>query len=90
MFVSSGRAASVGETEGFVKVLAEPETNKILGVHIIGDRATDLIHEAAVAMGHGLTTHELAEVIHSHPTMSESVMEAMEDVDEMSVHVPKA
>ena len=90
LFVSSGRAASVGETEGFVKVLADPESDKILGVHIIGDRATDLIHEAAVAMEHGLTTHELAEVIHSHPTMSESVMEAVEDVNDMSVHVPKA
>lgn len=90
LFASSGRAASVGETEGFVKVLADPETDKILGVHIIGDRATDLIHEAAVAMDQGLTTTELAEVIHSHPTMSESVMEAMEDVHDMSVHVPKA
>jgi len=90
LFASSGRAASVGETEGFVKILADPETDKILGVHIIGDRATDLIHEAAVAMTHGLTTNELAEVIHSHPTMSESVMEAAEDVHGMSVHVPKA
>jgi len=89
LFASSGRANSVGETEGFVKVLADPENDKILGVHIIGDRATDLIHEAAVAMEHGLTTHELAEVIHSHPTMAESVMEAMEDVSDMSVHVPK-
>jgi dihydrolipoamide dehydrogenase len=90
LFASSGRANSVGETEGFVKVLADPESDKILGVHIIGDRATDLIHEAAVAMEHGLTTHQLAEVIHSHPTMAESVMEAMEDVHDMSVHVPKA
>ena len=90
LFASSGRANSVGETEGFVKVLADPETDKILGVHIIGDRATDLIHEAAVAMKYGLTTHELAEVIHSHPTMAESIMEAMEDVDDMSVHVPKS
>ncbi len=90
LFASSGRAASVGETEGFVKVLADPETDKIMGVHIIGDRATDLISEAAVAMEHGLTTHELVEVIHSHPTMSESVMEAAEDVHGMSVHVPKA
>ena len=90
LFASSGRAAAIGETEGFVKVLADPETDKILGVHIIGERATELIHEAAVAMQHGITTHELAEVIHSHPTMSESVMEAMEDVHDMSVHVPKA
>jgi len=90
LFASSGRAASVGETEGFVKVLADPETDRILGVHIIGERATEMIHEAAVAMTHGLTTKELAEVIHSHPTMSESVMEAVEDVHSMSVHVPKA
>ena len=90
LFASSGRAASVGETEGFVKILADPETDRILGVHIIGDRATDLIHEAAVAMDNELTTKELAEVIHSHPTMSESVMEAAEDVHDMSVHTPKA
>jgi dihydrolipoamide dehydrogenase len=90
LFASSGRAASVGETEGFVKVLADPETDRILGVHIIGERATEMIHEAAVAMTHGFTTKDLAEVIHSHPTMSESVMEAVEDVHDMSVHVPKA
>jgi len=90
LFASSSRAASVGEQEGFVKVLADPETDKILGVHIIGDRATELIHEAAVAMKAGMTTEELAEVIHSHPTMSEAVMEAMDDVRGMSVHVPKA
>ena len=90
LFASSGKAAAVGETEGFVKVLADPESDKILGVHIIGDRATDLIHEAAVAMQNGITTKELAEVIHSHPTMSESIMEAAEDVHDMSVHVPKA
>jgi dihydrolipoamide dehydrogenase len=90
LYASSSRAASVGEQEGFVKVLADPETDKILGVHIIGDRATEVIHEAAVAMKAGMTTEELAEVIHSHPTMSEAVMEAMDDVHGMSVHVPKA
>lgn len=90
MFAGSGKAASAGETEGFVKVLADPETDKILGVHIVGDRATDLIHEAAVAMQIGVTAKELGEVIHSHPTMAESIMEAMEDVYSMSVHVPKA
>ena len=89
MFAASGRATSVGETEGFVKILADSESDKILGVHIIGDRATDLIHEAAVAMQNNLTAKELGEVIHSHPTMSEAVMEAAEDVHGMSVHVPK-
>jgi len=90
MFASSGRAASAGETEGFVKVLADPDSDKILGVHIVGDRATDLIHEAAVAMQNGITAKELGEVIHSHPTMAESIMEAMEDIHGMSVHIPKA
>lgn len=90
MFAASGKANAVGETEGFVKILADPESEKILGVHIISDRATDLIHEAVVAIQNGLTAKELGEVIHSHPTMSEAIMEAAEDVYGMSVHVPKA
>lgn len=88
LYVSSGRAVTSGENEGFVKILADPETDKILGVHIIGANASEMIHEATVARRHGLTVQQLAETIHAHPTLSEAIMEAAEDVHDMSVHTP--
>jgi dihydrolipoamide dehydrogenase len=73
-----------------VKVIADAKTDKVLGVHIMGAHSTDFIHEAAVAMALGGTVKQVAEMIHSHPTLAESVMEAMEDVHGMAVHVPPA
>ncbi|MCL6479705.1 MAG: dihydrolipoyl dehydrogenase [Peptococcaceae bacterium] len=85
-FIASGKAQAMGETEGFVKVLADAGTDRILGVHIVGPHATDLIAGAAVAMQMGATVRQLAETIHAHPTLAEAVVEAAEAVHGMSIH----
>jgi dihydrolipoamide dehydrogenase len=88
-FRALGKAHAIGETAGFVKVVSEEYSDKILGVHIIGPHASDLIHEAAVSIKAGLTSRDVAETIHAHPTLSEGLMEAAEDVHGEAVHVPK-
>ena len=66
----------MGETEGFVKVVTNAETDMIMGVHIIGANASELISEAVVAMEFGSSAEDLARIVHGHPTLSESVHEA--------------
>lgn len=75
-FMANGRAKAMNHTEGFVKVLADKETDKVLGVHIIGHGAGEMIHEAAVLMEFGGSSEDLARTCHAHPTMSEAVKEA--------------
>ncbi len=84
-----GKAHAMGEISGMFKVIADAKTNKLLGVHIIGQNASDIIHEAAVAMKAGLTAEALAETVHAHPTLAEGLMEAAEDVMGRAVHAPK-
>jgi dihydrolipoamide dehydrogenase len=84
-----GKAHAMGEITGFFKVISDAATDKILGVHIVGAHAADIIHEAAVAMKNGITVKELADTIHAHPTLAEGLMEASEDVHGEAVHVPK-
>jgi dihydrolipoamide dehydrogenase len=74
------------ETEGFVKVLAEAGTGKILGVHIIGPRASDLIAEAVTVMAFEGTAEDIALICHAHPTLSEALKEAALDVLKRAVH----
>lgn len=81
-----GKAQAVGETIGQYKVIADEQTKQILGVHIVGSHAADLIHEAALAMHGGLTVAHLAEMIHAHPTFAEGLMEAAEDVEGLAIH----
>lgn len=88
-FRALGKAHAMGEIAGMIKVIAEAATDKILGVHIIGPHASDLVHEAALAMKMGVTAKQIAETIHAHPTLAEGVMEACEDVHGMAVHMPK-
>lgn len=88
-FRAIGKAHVMGEIVGFIKVVADEKSDRILGVHIIGPHASDLIHEAALAMKAGLKTNDIAETIHSHPTLSEGMMEAAEDVHGEAIHVPK-
>lgn len=85
-----GKAQAMNELAGMVKVIADAETDKVLGVHIMGAHSTDYVHEAAVAMAMGATARQVAETIHAHPTLAEGVMEAMEDVHGMAVHIPPA
>ena len=75
-FMANGRAKAMNHTEGFVKVLTDKETDKVLGVHIIGHGAGEMIHEAAVLMEFGGSSEDLARTCHAHPTMSEAVKEA--------------
>ena len=78
-FSSSGKAYITGETGGFIKIISNSETGEIVGAQMIGPRASDLIHEVAVAMKGELLIDDLASTVHSHPTFSEAVMEAAED-----------
>ncbi|NIA20910.1 MAG: dihydrolipoyl dehydrogenase, partial [Anaerolineaceae bacterium] len=75
---ASGLAQAYGETEGMVKLVAEATTGEILGALCAGQRATDVVHELALAMKNELTVQEIAETIHAHPTFSEGVLEAAE------------
>jgi dihydrolipoyl dehydrogenase len=82
-----GRAKMAGETEGFVKIVAEKKYDEILGIHMIGMRATELIAEAAVALRLESTVEELIRTIHAHPTMAEAVGEAAHAVHGAAIHV---
>jgi len=88
-FRALGKAHAMGEISGFIKIIAEKSSDKILGAHIIGPHASDLIHEFAVAMHGGLKVKDIAETIHAHPTLSEGLMEAAEDVHGAAIHMPK-
>lgn len=81
-----GKAQAVGEITGQFKIIADKQSQKILGMHIIGPHAADLIHEGALAMQNGLTVTDVADMIHAHPTLSEGLMEAAEDVDGLAIH----
>ncbi|MDN5331547.1 MAG: dihydrolipoamide dehydrogenase, partial [Tepidanaerobacteraceae bacterium] len=71
---------------GFAKIIADEDTDKILGAAIMGPNATDLVHEIIPAISSGIPVKELSKIIHSHPTFSEAVMEALHDVHGMSIH----
>ena len=86
-FSASGKARILGEEEGFVKIVGESKYDEILGVHIIGPHATELIAEACVAMQLESTAEELGRTMHAHPTVSEAVMEAAEGVHGLAVHI---
>ncbi len=86
-FMASGRARALGHTEGRVKVLADAETDRLLGVHIVGPRADDLIAEAAVAIEFGASAEDLGRACHAHPTLSEALKEAALDVARRAIHI---
>ena len=75
-FTANGRARAMLHTDGFVKILADKTTDRVLGVHIVGFGAGEMIHEAAVLMEFGGSSEDLARTCHAHPTMSEAVKEA--------------
>jgi len=86
-FSASGKASAMGESIGSVQLVVEEGTGKILGGHIIGSHATELIHEIALAIKSGITAQELGVLSHGHPTLSESVMEAAQSVYGEAIHV---
>ena len=86
-FMANGRAKVNNTTEGFVKILSSTDTDQILGVHIIGDQAGNMIGEAAVAMEFEATSEDLARICHAHPTLSEAIKEAALSVDGRALHM---
>ncbi len=85
-YAGLGKAQATGDILGFCKIIAEASSGKILGVHMLGAHAADLIHEAALAMQVGATITQVAEMIHAHPTLAEGFMEAAEDADGKAIH----
>lgn len=85
-FVANGRALTTGEAEGFVKLIADRKTDRILGCHMVGPDVSNLIQEVATAIEFGGTSEDLARTIHSHPTLPETIMEAAESVHGMAIH----
>jgi len=85
-FAGNGRARCMDETDGFVKVLAATGSGRILGIHILGPRASDMIAEAVTVMSFGGSAEDIALTIHSHPTLSEALKEAALDVNKQAIH----
>jgi dihydrolipoamide dehydrogenase len=86
-FTASGKAVALGETEGFVKVVAGRSTGEILGVHIVGAEATEIIHEFAVGRTLEATLEEIVHTIHAHPTLSEAALEAVLGALGQAIHL---
>jgi dihydrolipoamide dehydrogenase len=86
-FQANARARCLGETTGSVKMLADARTDRIVGVHILGPRASDLIAEAAVAMEFGASAEDIARSVHAHPTLPEALKEAALAVAKRAIHL---
>ena len=84
-----GKAHAMGEIAGIVKVIADAGTDRVLGVHICGAHAADLVHEGALAITMGATSKQLGAMIHAHPTLAEGIMEAAEAVHGNAIHLPR-
>lgn len=87
-FRALGKAHAEGEIAGLIKIISDASTDRVLGMHIIGPHASDLVHEGALAIRSGLATSDIAATIHAHPTFAEGLMEAAEDLHGMAVHSP--
>ena len=85
-FMANSRAKVNNETEGFVKILADSETDKVLGVHIIGPHSGDMIAEMAIAMEFGASSEDIARTCHAHPTHTEAIKEAALAVEKRPIH----
>lgn len=86
-FMANGRARALGEATGFVKILADAQTDRILGVHMIGPNVSEMISEAVVAMEFAASSEDLARIVHAHPSLSEVVHEAALSVDKRALHI---
>lgn len=88
-FRAVGKAHAMGEIAGLLKVVADYDSDTVLGTHIIGPHASDIIHEAALAVRKELKVKDIADTIHAHPTLSEGLMEAAGDVKGEAIHMPR-
>lgn len=86
-FMANGRARALGETDGFVKVLADAKTDRILGVHMIGPYVSEMIAEAVMAMEFAASSEDIARIVHAHPSLSEVLHEAALGVDKRALHI---
>ena len=86
-FTANGRAKANHQTDGFVKILADAQTDRVLGVHIVGADAGNMIAEAAIAMEFGAAAEDIGRTCHAHPTLSEAVKEAALAVDKRAIHI---
>lgn len=87
--VACGKAVATGDTEGMFKIISDKINRKILGAHLVGKSATELVAEMAAYMKMNATVDDVVETIHAHPTISESVAEAARDIDGCTIHMPK-
>lgn len=85
-FKANGRAKAMSSTDGYVKIIADKKTDKVLGVHIIGPMASEMISEAAIAYEYGASSEDIARSVHAHPTLAEVMKEAALDVDKRAIH----
>jgi len=85
-FMANSRAKAINEAEGFVKILADSKTDKVLGVHMIGPHAGEMIAEMSLAMEFGASSEDIARTCHAHPTFSEAIKEAALAVDKRTIH----
>jgi len=86
-FAANGRALTSGESTGFVKIISDKGTDKILGVHVFGPSAADIVQQAIIAMNFGSTAEQLGSTIFSHPTVSEALHEAALAVNRKAIHI---
>ena len=86
-FTANGRAKALGSTDGRVKMLADADTDRVLGLHILGPRAGDLIAEAAVSIAFGASSEDIARASHAHPTLAEAVKEAALATTGSAIHI---
>ena len=84
-FRANGKALALGETDGLVKVIADND-NKLIGVHIFGPHASDVLHEGIVAVTKGMTTEDIKSTMHAHPTLPEAFFEAVLSLDGIAIH----
>lgn len=87
IFAGNGKAMTLEETDGFIKIIADRSTHKLLGVHIIGPHASDLIHEASLAISHGMSIEQIEETVHAHPTLAEAFWEAVMSAKGGAIHI---
>jgi len=85
-FSANGKALGLGETFGFVKAIADAKSERLIGMHIIGPHATELIAEATILIGTKASIKELENIVYAHPTLSESIMESIEDLEKLAIH----
>jgi dihydrolipoamide dehydrogenase len=85
-YMANSRARSIDDAEGMVKIIADKETDKVLGVHIMGPSAGEVIHEACLAMEYGASSEDIARTCHGHPTLSEAVKEAAMATYDKAIH----